>query len=62
MLRAGEYKGVFGRDLMFCIVTCLDIVTMLLLSQSESDDDEFQSVRETGVTDYAPTERRGLLP
>lgn len=55
MLRAGEYKGVFGRDLMFCIiVTFLDAVTTHnALSRSESDDDEFPRPSKNGVTWYS---------
>lgn len=52
MLRAGEYKGVFGRDLMFCIIVkFLDAVTTHnALSRSEKDDDKFPRPSRNGVT------------
>lgn len=64
MLRAGEYKGVFGRDLMFCIiVTFLDVVTTHnALSRSESDDDEFPRPSKERCNFGTATERGGVLP
>ena len=54
MLRAGEYKGVFGRDLMFCIIVkFLDAVTAHnALFRSEIDDDEFPRPSRNSVTWY----------